>query len=394
MCIRDRLKGFSKALPGSDEVPELTYLEYLAYTKSATSGHDYVLAAVCAFLPDEADCASPPSTFANHDLGDIVAYQMFVKGVQYQHTWLYSTHELYSALDKCGKKENAFNQAPHAWDEGWAFYVGSLSGEDGSAPSEAGQLTYRMADKRASDMKTRASDGPPHWREGSAGAATSNVNAKLLRLYRAGLEAVGAADKARCEEATHYVADIVAQMTVPLIQGAIKYAYKADPNGGDETAYDDGKAWAEFHAFASAALPRVHHCDVDAAKTIAAAIKLPAGLNFTGPAPFTPSSAGLVAGGYGAVKAAFESVYECLGITCADVGGYNAAMPACADKSTIHDDSWYYDGLERANDVLLPIVGYVPASDVREHNALDKDCLLYTSPSPRDATLSRMPSSA
>ena len=25
---------------------------------------------------------------------------------------------------------------------------------------------------------------------------------------------------------------------------------------------------------------------------------------------------------------------------------------------------------------------------------LDKDCLLYTSPSPRDATLSRMPSSA
>ena len=27
-------------------------------------------------------------------------------------------------------------------------------------------------------------------------------------------------------------------------------------------------------------------------------------------------------------------------------------------------------------------------------NIVDKDCLLYTSPSPRDATLSRMPSSA
>merc|ERR1719271_677721 len=221
-------------------------------------------------------------------------------------------------------------------------------------------------------MKTRASDGPPHWREGSAGDATSNVNAKLLRLYRAGLEAAGAADGARCKEATHYVKEIVAQMTVPLIQGAIKYAYKADPNGGNETETekDEGKAWAEFHAFASAALPRVHHCDADAAKTIAAAIALPDGADFT-----TPGVApeGLVAGGYGAVKAAFESVYECLGITCADVGGYNAAMPACADKSTIHDDSWYYDGLERANDVLLPIVGYVPASDVREHNALDKD---------------------
>ena len=366
------LKGFSKELPGSEEVPELTYLEYFAYHNSKTSGHDYVLAAVCAFLPDEADCASPPSTFASHDLGDVVAYQMFVKGVQYQHTWLYSTHELYSALGKCAEGKNAANQAPHAWDEGWAFYVGSLSGEDGDDPSKEGQLTYRMADKRASDMKTRASDGPPHWREGSAGDATSNVNAKLLRLYRAGLEAVGAADGARCKEATHYVKEIVAQMTVPLIQGAIKYAYKADPNGGNETETekDEGKAWAEFHAFASAALPRVHHCDADAAKTIAAAIALPDGADFT-----TPGVApeGLVAGGYGAVKAAFESVYECLGITCADVGGYNAAMPACADKSTIHDDSWYYDGLERANDVLLPIVGYVPASDVREHNALDKD---------------------
>ena len=30
----------------------------------------------------------------------------------------------------------------------------------------------------------------------------------------------------------------------------------------------------------------------------------------------------------------------------------------------------------------------------RELIARDKDCLLYTSPSPRDATLSRMPSSA
>ena len=32
--------------------------------------------------------------------------------------------------------------------------------------------------------------------------------------------------------------------------------------------------------------------------------------------------------------------------------------------------------------------------DESEKNAVLKDCLLYTSPSPRDATLSRMPSSA
>merc|ERR1719181_1970760 len=135
-------------------------------------------------------------------------------GVQYQHTWLYSTHELYSALDKCAEGKNDA-------DEARAFYVGSLSGEDGSAPSEAGQLTYRMADKRCGDMSTCAEDATAHWRAGEVAPfrALSNVNAKLLRLYNAGLEA-GA-----------YVKEIVAQMTVPLIQGAIKYAYKADPAG-------------------------------------------------------------------------------------------------------------------------------------------------------------------
>ena len=38
--------------------------------------------------------------------------------------------------------------------------------------------------------------------------------------------------------------------------------------------------------------------------------------------------------------------------------------------------------------------GYVSISSVDPRKINNKDCLLYTSPSPRDATLSRMPSSA
>ena len=33
-------------------------------------------------------------------------------------------------------------------------------------------------------------------------------------------------------------------------------------------------------------------------------------------------------------------------------------------------------------------------AEIIDHNGLYKDCLLYTSPSPRDKTVSRMPSSA
>ena len=42
------------------------------------------------------------------------------------------------------------------------------------------------------------------------------------------------------------------------------------------------------------------------------------------------------------------------------------------------------------------IAGYEPRSTVVQHANIDKDvrCLLYTSPSPRDGLLSRMPSSA
>merc|ERR1711965_1243010 len=51
------------------------------------------------------------------------------------------------------------------------------------------------------------------------------------------------------------------------------------------------------------------------------------------------------------VKEAFESTYPCLGITCAHVG----ALPGTTACS------------------LEPIAGYIPGSDVTEHNKIDLD---------------------
>ena len=44
--------------------------------------------------------------------------------------------------------------------------------------------------------------------------------------------------------------------------------------------------------------------------------------------------------------------------------------------------------------LAVVLVGEDPASQVYVRNKGKQTCLLYTSPSPRDATLSRMPSSA
>ena len=54
---------------------------------------------------------------------------------------------------------------------------------------------------------------------------------------------------------------------------------------------------------------------------------------------------------------------------------------------TIKSDKWIIDQSEK-NDLIKPF----ESTQVREVKG--KNCLLYTSPSPRDRTRSRMPSSA
>ena len=89
-------------------------------------------------------------------------------------------------------------------------------------------------------------------------------------------------------------------MSVPLIQGTLRYAYitNTDANAGE-------KAEAEGATFAAAVLPLVHACDEDAAEVIFTNVK-------TGQA----NKADFVQ-----VKKAFESVYDCMGVRGSDVGG-------------------------------------------------------------------------
>ena len=271
------------------------------------------------------------------------------------HTWIYSTHELYSALGKCedGNIDDA-SGAPHAWDEGWAFWAGSLATADGDDGD--GELMYSQADARGHWFATSrervcpAIHGyatcpagetccwAPSWREDDDSGTHSDANYKLLLLYRAGLVALQAGD---CATATALTAEIVAQMTVPLVQNAIKYTWWADAGGGDGVDHEDGRFVANMHASVSAVLPRVASCDAAAAATLEANIALPDAMN-------PPSGDGLVPDGFRAVKAAIESTYACLGITCAEVGGllnwdddrnsYHVGMEPCDDGSS--KDDW------------------------------------------------------
>jgi len=112
-------------------------------------------------------------------------------------------------------------------------------------------------------------------------------------------------------------------MYVPLIQAALRFAYKMDINDKIE------KQHAQGAAYAASVLPRVHAANVNAAVTI-----------------YTNMRVGTNSTSFSAVKEAFESVYDDLGINCRLVGGimsnkgdYHKGAEICNSRTSTTTDA-------------------------------------------------------
>jgi len=212
--------------------------------------------------------------------------QAIKKGIVYLNVFMYVIREFEDALDDCkkGLLQDNYNSV-HAWDEGVCFYAGSLEGQEGIA---SGKLLHQVADKRCQDYLTCGE-------EGKDSEGMSRVNYQIFDKLAVGNHQL---NNGMCESARKTVKEIVDLMYIPMMQGAMKYAYIVDKLQGNE------KEKAEAIAFASAVIPRVHAADPAAAAIIYENLRVGA--------PSTDQAA---------VKAAFESVYTDLGVTCGDVGG-------------------------------------------------------------------------
>ena len=118
----------------------------------------------------------------------------------------------------------------------------------------------------------------------------------------------------RCDEVRPVVRKVVALMTVPLIQGTLRYVYKK--RVVPFTSLDDDEIadiQSEGATFAAAILPMVHACDADDAETIYQAAKIDSAYLKGANRPDYST--------WNQVKTAFEKNYACLGVTCADIGG-------------------------------------------------------------------------
>ena len=229
---------------------------------------------------------------------------------------MYAIREFEDAIDDCklctsncnefsdSKTKAGQYNAVHAWDEGVAFYTGSLAGTTAGHKSK-GQLVFALAEKRCENY------GTCHIRGG-----LSQVNTELFKLFAQGRDKLHYSGSSTCDDARPILDDIIRLMTVPLVQGTLRYAYKVGHMNGVDN--DKGAQTAKNHAegatFAQALLPLLHHCDAAAAKVVSDNMKFD-GQTFATDSGITGTKPDTVA-----VKAALEKTYSCLGITCAQVG--------------------------------------------------------------------------
>lgn len=208
---------------------------------------------------------------------------------------MYVIRELEDAIADCAKGcdvEACNDDSVHALDEAVAFWSGSLEGTDGSG---SGVLMNQLADKRCANFKTCGENA-----DSSSGRA--NVNIELYKMFSIMKDQLIAE---KCGDAEKTKELMVAQMSIPLIQGTLRYAdILSDTNKYTE------KAEAEGATFAAAVLPYVHACNENDASTIYENMRVGNG------------------GGvkYDEVYGAFSRNFGCLGVTAAQVGApYNAA---------------------------------------------------------------------
>uniref|UniRef100_A0A7S4JUU1 Uncharacterized protein n=1 Tax=Odontella aurita TaxID=265563 RepID=A0A7S4JUU1_9STRA len=205
------------------------------------------------------------------------------KAMSSMHVFMYVIRQMEHAISGCREDDP---DAVHAWDEAVAYYAGSLEGSDGSG---TGVFPYSLADKRCANFQTCGVDG-------NATAGTSRINDEVMKEFTIGAFHIM---EGRCESVLASKTSVARRMTVPLVQSALRYVHRRSALGVTHE-----KTLAQSAIFAASVVPFVHACSEEDAQII-----------------YVHSGTQSADPFYGEVKAAFERNYDCMGITCEDVGG-------------------------------------------------------------------------
>lgn len=175
-----------------------------------------------AFVQQELAQAGNSSLTGNVTLDTVARRELVIKAVQLQGVAMYVLYELAAAISKCSAKAAG---ASLNWDEGAAFYVGSLSAAPGASPT-TGFSFYAFSNKRCIAFGTCGPD------------KVSVANRRAITAFSRGLALVA---QGRCADAALQMAVVRKQLQVALLQGVLLYTQKASLGG---TLKDRAEAWA------------------------------------------------------------------------------------------------------------------------------------------------------
>ena len=309
------IDGFSGASKMANEKWFKTANQYWAMRGVSTeSDYNYASVMVKAGM-DGTAIGSTGFTFADKD--DKYKVDAIKKSIVYLNIWMYVIWEMQDAIEDCVLGDATSNyDSVHAWDEAVAFYTGSnegtsqggdnaLDSPSGTGIDNDGVLSFNLAEKRCKNFGTCTAD---YDNDPTAGysAVNNEMFAKFTTAKTQLQNAHTGTGSFTCQDIYKAKDEIVTLMLVPLIQGTLRYLYKTDARvtGGDTLSDTFKKENGELFAFSAGIQPFVYNCSVTAGNNLYER-------SFNEDMSLT----------FAEHKASLESVYSCLGISCADIGG-------------------------------------------------------------------------
>jgi len=208
---------------------------------------------------------------------------------------MYTARELESAISKAVANETEDKGgAPHAWDEGWAFYYGSNKNNAGDYDGK--YSAWEFTKKRDLDYAYKNNARVPNTVEGKV---------DILAHFREGLKA-SRTDTKNVSQMIASRDNIYRILALSSIRAALKYAYKTQANGYKEDYH------MEAYAYFLAAAGWVAQANSTAATTTLSLLD------------FRKSGENLDTDLYCAVKAALIPAYKPLGLDCEKVGKFKS----------------------------------------------------------------------
>lgn len=289
---------------GCETCPLKTYLKYVSFYGDFEYADDMILAAF--------QQASTNLDTANVDFGGMssVGRGEVIRRLSLNLViWMAVVGMMEYGIETCRKKDPT-NYGISSWDSAVGYYIGV--GNNSSA------LLYDLADELCPNFGTCDDQG------------TSAVNRAIMEKFQSGQELLS---RGGCEEVEETKNRILSLMTVPLIQGTLYYSHLLRD-------VQDDQILGAAYAFVAAILPLLNDCDSEGVGIIFNSVQIPS------------SDAAVSTDFFPLVRGFIEEQYECLGLSCQDIGGLVGA-DLCTGQQD--DDGMIGDDDETSSAPLLSL---------------------------------------